>query len=201
MNKNNIIEDLNKFLTICDNSVVKDILSDKHSITFFNDIELSDDNCTFHPNGEIGCIENETNNLFGFSSDKLIWMNGWDEYYGQSIQIMGNDNGIFKIIMICDGWSSNEEELVIRENIDNCISFDLPITICANRNLTNDGCLYQHGKTFFFSEYKEMKYNNYKFYIPEKNGKGVKIKNNMLIITDYVINDNQINVKKFLIGK
>ena len=108
-------------------------------------------------------------------------MCGFDEMHGSGIIILGNNETILETKMICDGYSQDEEECLVREIINNCLTYGFPIVIKPDRNLSHEGILYKHGKQFYFPKYKKTEYKEFIMYLPIKNNKGVKIKDKMIV--------------------
>ena len=196
MNKIKLISDLQKISHLCKDIDIQDLIKNEQSI-YFEDVVMSDDFCNFHSDGKIYHIINETHDLFGFTCENLILMCGFDEMHGSGIIILGNNETILETKMICDGYSQDEEECLVREIINNCLTYGFPIVIKPDRNLSHEGILYKHGKQFYFPKYKKTEYKEFKMYLPIKNNKGVKIKDKMIVLTDYDVDDDKIIVHDF----
>ena len=100
-----------------------------------------------------------------------------------------------------DYLKRDKEELETIKSIRTATSFEF-IPEC---NVDNAGGYYdeESGITYFFPEVKECYYSGYLYYVPAINGKGKRIKNKRIIVTEFETNpmNQTVKIKSFKIEK
>ncbi|MCH5167424.1 MAG: hypothetical protein J1F35_05965 [Erysipelotrichales bacterium] len=94
----------------------------------------------------------------------------------------------------------DREELETIKSLRKASSFEF----IPESNLDDAGGYYdeESGTTYFFPEVKECYYSGYRYYIPVINGKGKRIKNKKIVVTEFETNpiNRTVKIKSFKVA-
>ena len=109
--------------------------------------------------------------------------------------------------MITPGMITPEEQVLNNaekmhvQNLMGALAKGLPVTFVPTSNVSDEGLYFDNGIIFKFPEVKENYYNGFVYYTPAINGKGKRVKNRTVEVTDYTFTMKDIRTVEVSISK